>query len=147
MEIIMLSVWSEAFAATGMNKIFSGNYRVRCMKKPTFRGPCRSLSSGMWYDTGDHGVSEGARHQDSLTDRQSQRDSDLARTLRLRRERYDDEWPGELYIYMKHHGFQYHITSLMMRTEMVLETSVSFIHLTRLMPREDFVECRLFVPY
>jgi hypothetical protein len=28
----------------------------------------------------------------------------------------------------------------MMKTEMVLETSVSFIHLTRLIAREDFIE-------
>jgi hypothetical protein len=28
----------------------------------------------------------------------------------------------------------------MMRTEMVLETSVSFIHLTQLIAREDFIE-------
>jgi hypothetical protein len=36
-----------------------------------------------------------------------------------------------------------HITSLMMSTEMVLETSVSFIHLMRLIVREDFIEsCR-----
>jgi hypothetical protein len=41
---------------------------------------------------------------------------------------------------MRHRGFRYHITSLMMRTEMVLETSVSFIHLTRLIAREDFIE-------
>jgi hypothetical protein len=33
------------------------------------------------------------------------------------------------------------ITSLMMKTEMVLETSVSFIRLTRLIAREDFIEC------
>jgi hypothetical protein len=40
-------------------------------------------------------------------------------------------------------GLLYRITSLMMRTEMVLETSVSFIHLTRLITREGFIEsCR-----
>jgi hypothetical protein len=33
-----------------------------------------------------------------------------------------------------------HITSLIMQTEMVLESSVSFIHLTRLIAREDFIE-------
>jgi hypothetical protein len=41
---------------------------------------------------------------------------------------------------MRHCGLRYHITSLMMMTEMVLETSVSFIHLTRLTAR-DFIEC------
>jgi hypothetical protein len=42
-----------------------------------------------------------------------------------------------------HCGFQYHITSLMMGIKMVLETSVSFIHLIRLMVWEDFIEfCR-----
>jgi hypothetical protein len=30
--------------------------------------------------------------------------------------------------------------SLMMKTETVLETSVSFIHLTRLFAREDFID-------
>jgi hypothetical protein len=45
-----------------------------------------------------------------------------------------NERPRELYIYiyMRHSGLRYHITSLMMKTEMVLEKSVSFIHLTRL---------------
>jgi hypothetical protein len=33
-----------------------------------------------------------------------------------------------------------HIKSLMMETEMVLETSVSFINLTRLIALEDFIE-------
>jgi hypothetical protein len=39
---------------------------------------------------------------------------------------------------MRHRGLRYHITSLMMKTEMVLETSGSFIHLTRLITGEDF---------
>jgi hypothetical protein len=39
---------------------------------------------------------------------------------------------------MRHRGLRYHITSLMMRTEMVSETSVSFIHLMWLIAREDF---------
>jgi hypothetical protein len=34
-------------------------------------------------------------------------------------------------------------TSLMMRTEMALETSVSFIHLMRLTARENFIESLL----
>jgi hypothetical protein len=37
----------------------------------------------------------------------------------------------------------YHITFLLVSIDMVLETSVSFIHLTRLIAREDFIEpCR-----
>jgi hypothetical protein len=32
------------------------------------------------------------------------------------------------------------VTSLMMKTETVLETSVSFINLMRLIAREDFIE-------
>jgi hypothetical protein len=44
---------------------------------------------------------------------------------------------------MRDRGLRYHITSLMMKTETVLETSASFIHLTRLIAREDFIEsCR-----
>jgi hypothetical protein len=47
-------------------------------------------------------------------------------------------------IYMRHRGLRCHITSLMTRNEMVLETSVSFIHLKRLIAREDSIEscCR-----
>jgi hypothetical protein len=37
------------------------------------------------------------------------------------------------------------ITALMMRTEMVLETSVSFMHLTQLISREDFIEIDYFL--
>jgi hypothetical protein len=35
---------------------------------------------------------------------------------------------------------KYHITSLTMRTKMVLEMSDSFTHLTRLITSEDFIE-------
>jgi hypothetical protein len=37
------------------------------------------------------------------------------------------------------------VTSAMMKTETVLETSVSFIHLTRLIAREDFIENRVYL--
>jgi hypothetical protein len=47
---------------------------------------------------------------------------------------------GAILIHMRRRKPRYHIISLMMRTEMVLETSVSFIHLTRLITREDFIE-------
>jgi hypothetical protein len=38
-----------------------------------------------------------------------------------------------------------YITSLMMRIEIVLETPVSFMHMTRLIAREDFIEAYISV--
>jgi hypothetical protein len=45
-------------------------------------------------------------------------------------------------LYMRHRGLRYNITSLMTSIEMVLETSVYFIHLTQLVAPEDFIECK-----
>jgi hypothetical protein len=41
---------------------------------------------------------------------------------------------------LKHREQLTAITFLVMRTEIVLKTSVSFIHLTRLIAQEDFLE-------
>jgi hypothetical protein len=87
-----------------------------CMK-PTFRGPSRSSSSGIWYVNG----APVSRICTSLAVGQWTESSSylclsfLARWLR------------------------WHIRSLMMMTEMVLETSVSYRHQTRLIAREDFI--------
>jgi hypothetical protein len=80
-------VWSEAFAATGFNKIFSSN-QTRQMNKRNRRFV-------------DH---LGLHHQGC-------------------------------------HLYRFS-SSLMMKTEMVLETSISFIHLTRLIALKDFMERR-----
>jgi membrane-associated protease RseP (regulator of RpoE activity) len=42
--------------------------------------------------------------------------------------------------YISDHGGHIHTSTLMMMTEMDIETSVYYVHLTRLIAREDFIK-------